>query len=272
MIRIVEANTETWNNYHTHTYRCGHAEGDIGDYAKRAAELGMAKLGFSDHAFIPGEENPYRMAKKDIPGYVDLCRRLDGKYGVKILCGVECDYDPSDEKCFQEYYLEELKLDYIVGSIHGMKGRLDLMDAFSDKPFGVSELRIYTDLYVKMIESGIFAFCAHPDLFGRTIEVGEGAKGWDRDVESAAKEIVDAAAEHDTILEINTSGVWKTKARGYSNIIYPRYQFWEMAAEKNIRVIVNTDAHTVDQLDSGVDYGMELVRRYHLQRVELEIE
>lgn len=272
MARITEANSGVWNNYHTHTYRCRHAEGDIEDYVKKAAELGMNRIGFSEHAFIAGEERPLRMSQADVPGYIEACRAADGQSGIRVLCGVECDYDPADESFFREYYLGEMGMDYLVGSVHGLKGRPDIMDVFSNAHFGVKELRIYTDLYVRMIESRLFTFCAHPDLFGRPIEVGEGGRGWDENAAAAAQEILDAAQANNTVLEINTSGIWKTLERGHNTIIYPRWQFWEMASGRNIKVIVNTDAHSVEKLDSGTDYGMELIRRFNLQWVELEQE
>ena len=105
MTRIIEADPTVWNNFHTHTYRCRHAEGDIADYVKKAAELGMNKIGFSEHAFIAGMENPLCMPEEDIPGYVEACRAADGEQGVSVLCGMECDYDPSDESFFREFYL-----------------------------------------------------------------------------------------------------------------------------------------------------------------------
>ena len=42
-----------------------------------------------------------------------------------------------------------------------------------------------------------------------------------------------------------------------------------MAADYDIPVIVNTDAHSIDRLDAYVDYGLELVKRCGLRRVEL---
>ena len=36
-------------NYHTHTYRCGHAEGSERDYAEKAAKAGLRILGIADH-------------------------------------------------------------------------------------------------------------------------------------------------------------------------------------------------------------------------------
>ena len=42
------------SNFHTHTFRCGHAKGDIKDYTKSAISFGFKNIGFSDHAFFPG--------------------------------------------------------------------------------------------------------------------------------------------------------------------------------------------------------------------------
>ena len=37
-------------NYHTHTYRCGHAIGSDEEYVEAAIKAGYKVLGFSDHA------------------------------------------------------------------------------------------------------------------------------------------------------------------------------------------------------------------------------
>ena len=43
-------------NYHTHTYRCGHAVGNEREYVEKAIELGFSELGFSEHAPMPFPE------------------------------------------------------------------------------------------------------------------------------------------------------------------------------------------------------------------------
>ena len=268
---IVPAENNIWNNFHTHTFRCNHAEGDIQDFAIRASKLGMSKIGFSEHAYLPGDENPFHLSLEAVSEYTDACREADEKYGnVKVFCGVECDYDPSDEGFFKEFYLDQMGMDYIVGSVHELKGGHDVMDCFSNRHFGLKELQIYTKLYVKLIESRLFTFCAHPDLFGRPIEIGADPTGWDANAESAAKEIIEAAKANNAVLEMNVSGVWKAVTKGYPAIIYPRREFWEIASDYDIPVILNTDAHSLERLDAHVDYGMKLIDEFGLRRVEIQ--
>ena len=261
----------TWNNFHTHTFRCHHATGDVGDFAAKAKKLGMTKLGMSDHAYVQGEgDNPLHMSSRDIPEYLRLCREADANYkDLKIFCGVECDYDPSDESFFKEYYLDELGMDYLIGSVHELKGGSNQMNCFSNRHFGVKELKIYTDLYVRMLESGLFTFYGHPDLFGMPITVGQECAGWDENAASAAREILEAAAANKAVLEINVSGKWKTVNRGYPEIIYPRWEFWEMASDFCIDVIVNTDAHSLERLEAYSQFGIDLAEKNGLRRMEL---
>ena len=40
-------------NYHTHTWRCRHADGTEREYVERTIEGGLKILGFSDHSPYP---------------------------------------------------------------------------------------------------------------------------------------------------------------------------------------------------------------------------
>ena len=71
-------------NYHTHTYRCGHAEGDVGEYAEQAEKAGLRTLGFSDHTpydfyDIGPRSQPMRMSLEEFPGYMDSLRALEAE-------------------------------------------------------------------------------------------------------------------------------------------------------------------------------------------------
>ena len=68
-------------NYHTHTFRCGHAIGKDEEYVLEALGMGFLELGFSDHIMLPNfnEEN----IRGDISlseDYFNSIRKLSKKY------------------------------------------------------------------------------------------------------------------------------------------------------------------------------------------------
>ena len=67
-------------NYHTHTARCGHAEGTDEEYVLAAIERGFDELGFSDHVPWPyknGYVHPtVRMHISQMPEYLASVRAL----------------------------------------------------------------------------------------------------------------------------------------------------------------------------------------------------
>lgn len=66
-------------NYHTHTWRCRHADGTEREYVERAIEGGLKILGFSDHSPYPfpdGYDSGMRMWLDQVEGYVDTVLAL----------------------------------------------------------------------------------------------------------------------------------------------------------------------------------------------------
>ena len=62
-------------NYHTHTWRCKHASGDVDDYCRAAVEQGLSVLGLSDHAALPDDRWPgVRMNFDELSSY---CHAID---------------------------------------------------------------------------------------------------------------------------------------------------------------------------------------------------
>ena len=73
--------------FHTHTFRCKHAEGDIIDLAKYAASRGYSILGVSDHTPLPDNCCPeIRMDISELKNYVEAYREAQIKSpDIKIL-------------------------------------------------------------------------------------------------------------------------------------------------------------------------------------------
>ena len=88
-------------NYHTHTTRCGHAEGTEEEYILTALRCGFKVLGFSDHTpwayATPGFVSRIRMLPFQLDDYVLTLRRLRENYADKlhIRIGLEAEYFPA---------------------------------------------------------------------------------------------------------------------------------------------------------------------------------
>ena len=88
-------------NYHTHTTRCGHAEGTEEEYILTALRCGFKVLGFSDHTpwayATPGFVSRIRMLPSKLDDYVLTLRGLREKYADKlhIRIGLEAEYFPA---------------------------------------------------------------------------------------------------------------------------------------------------------------------------------
>ena len=90
------------------------------------------------------------------------------------------------------------------------------------------------------MQSGLFAFLAHPDLFMK------GWKEWDADASACLSAILDAAADLRLPFEVNGLGIVR-EPNGTSRGMrygYPYQEFWELVAERGgVQVICNSDAH-----------------------------
>ena len=63
-------------NYHTHTFRCGHASGDVDDYCVAAKEHELQVLGMSDHTALPDNRWPrVRMDFSELDDYLGAIDR-----------------------------------------------------------------------------------------------------------------------------------------------------------------------------------------------------
>ena len=74
-------------NFHTHTFRCHHAEGSDEDYVLQAIKNGYDTIGFSDHApylFPNGYVSSFRMLPSDAKDYARSVDALKNKYQGKI--------------------------------------------------------------------------------------------------------------------------------------------------------------------------------------------
>lgn len=235
-------------NLHTHSWYCGHGSGEILEYAQEAVSQGLQVLGMSEHCPVP--DNRWGRTRMDYSlrdRYLEDCLAVRSAVApdLLVLRGFECDYLPEYRSYYRDEILGSLGCDYLVGSVHDLSTDLGREQSLFSGTLGKRELFAYTDRYLQALQSGLFLFGAHPDLFAFNY------RKWDADAASCSRAIVECASSCSVALEINQNGMRKNRIEGEegTRYPYPLKQFWAIAAEYPVKVICNSDAHKPDQIN-----------------------
>lgn len=264
-IAVIE-DSQHIHNFHTHTYRCKHAAGDVADYCKAAVDFGMKTLGFSDHSALPDDRwIQSRMEYEILGDYIAAIDqgRLDFPE-LTILKGMECEYIEEFHAFYEDELLGAQGFDYLVGASHVVTVNGGWVASYGGGWNAVA-LRGYADYTIAMMETKLFDFIAHPDLFGNCYAT------WDDDARACSRDILVAAHELDVGMEINALGFRKQAAKPADNPypLYPWLPFWQLAAECDVKVIINSDAHTPGDLQAATGQAQELRLELGLREMDI---
>ena len=243
-------------NFHTHTPYCGHATGMPLDYLDKIEKYHIKTLGFSEHAYIdiPSFKHTIKSPEHMNMYYNDVLL-LREKTDCEILVGLEVDYIPS----FKDYYKElHEKFDYLSLSIHFVQ----FCDSYS---YGtrftyLDEMKLYCEYMESGMKSGLFAFVNHPDLF---LNAHMNDYRLTDEIIACEEQIIDYAIKYDMPLELNIA-----QFRRYFELYqtgFIRDDFWTLVGKKKAKVIINFDAHKVEEINL-IDYNnvIEYARCHNL--------
>lgn len=236
-------------NLHTHSSYCHHGGGSLLDHVRAARDKNLSVLGFSEHAPLPTRRWGNRMDYTEMPKYFEELDSLYDTISPLVLRAMECDYLPSLAGYYQEEIFEQYHCDYLIGAVHfvHMPGCPDI--SIHDAPISATVLRQYANQYISMLQSGLFLFGAHPDVFGCSYLT------WDCEAASCARDILAAASSLHIPLEINANGFRRPKVGSPTAAVrpYPIREFWELATAYDVQVVINSDAHYPEHLDANYE-------------------
>lgn len=218
-------------NYHTHTYLCKHANGNMEEYVENAIKSGLKILGFSDHApinYSTGYQSYFKMHPEELGLYVSEVLRLKEKYknDIKILLGYEAEYYPLEFKNMMDL-ISAYPYDYLILGQHYTKNEYDgFYPGFRTEDEEI--LKDYVNQLICGIETGKFLYIAHPDLINYVGDEGIYTE--------EMKRLCKAAKKAGMPLEYNILGFRQKRS-------YPRQLFWEIAAKEGNTVVLGSDAH-----------------------------
>ena len=228
-------------NYHTHTYRCKHANGLDDQYVLSAIKANYDVLGFSDHVMLPYINNSYIRADFDVKDeYLSSIKALKETYKdqIEILVGFECEWNNKYVKYYKSL-LENKEVDYLIFGNHAcyFKGNKEyFLKIKSSKAY----LQRYLKVAIKAIRSGLFKIMAHPDIFMSNVK-------WSPYASKVSNIICKEAKANDVVLELNCGCFVNEGKRTIKDEVryrYPYGKFWKIAKKHQNKIIVGVDAHS----------------------------
>lgn len=266
-------------NYHSHTDYCDGSE-KAETMVKAAIEKGFSAWGISSHSPLPEYVHYVVLTHDKVGCYIDEVEMLKRKYAdqIEIYTAMEIDYIDEVDNPANEYY-QSLPLDYRIGAVHFIKqSESEAMDVDTrhDKFLVGLEryysndlkrlVRDYFDTKMRMISTGGFDFVAHCDKISQNATLTDPDITQQRWYIDYAKEYFAFIAEQEIMIEVNTKSFEREV-----NLIFPNEQFWRFIYELGLPLVLNSDAHRVSEMTSGIDYvkrglkeiGYKTLREFH---------
>ncbi len=268
-------------DYHLHLRPDGHdasvadyhTPANVERYRAAAEERGIAELGVSEHVYRFAQalevwRHPFweTYAHDDIDEYCAFVREQ-----TDLRLGIEADFVPGAEDRIANL-LDARDFDYVVGSVHFMRGGAVDMDDYSvwesnpTRPRSVEE--IWTRYFQEVGEaarSGLFDIAAHPDLVKywsppptpASPPAGGGAgarRRPDGDLRRYYEPAVEGIAESGIAVEVSTAGLRKPTGE-----LYPARAFLEMCVDAGVPVALSSDAHRPEDVGADYERALELL-------------
>lgn len=248
-------------NYHSHTYRCGHADIDMEDeeYVKEYIKMGFKKIAFTDHCPEKNEidkRDDMRMKYSQKDEYLNSIKSLKEKYSdkIQIETGFEVEYLPGEEENLRE--LKE-QSDKIMLGQHFIYDDNKELKIFGKHEFTDEELIRYAEYIETAVKLNIPDIIVHPDIYMYK------RKTFGKIESKVANMICKVAEKYNIPLEINLAQVFnktyyenrelnnepiEKQKEKLSKVVYPCKEFWEIATKYNIRVLYGIDVHHRGQI------------------------
>lgn len=257
-------------NLHTHSHFCDGKEAPE-EYVQRAIDLGFHTLGFSSHAPVPFK-NHFAVKEERLDEYLNTIRNLRKNYKtqIQILLSLEIDYIPGITKDFIEFS-KSCNLDYTIGGVHLIRNKeiddLWFIDGPRQEPYddGLQKLfngngrrgvEAYYNQVLEMIATQKPDIVAHLDkikMHNKNRYFSED-EGWYKNIVWKILKFI--SDESNTIIEVNTRGLYKKRA----DTFFPSPEILEQINHLNIPVTLSSDAHRPEELDGYFTEALSILK------------
>ena len=204
------------------------------DMVEKCISKGYKYMGFTDHFGNLAVANA--VTENEFEEYLQNIRRVAEIYKdkIKVYAGAEVNIKPNGTLDFDQKKLE--KLDYVLASIHS-SFKQTATDA--------------TDRYLEVLQNPVVKIIGHPT--GRLIGERKG-------IEFNFDYVFEEAANKNIAIEINAHPIR----------LDVNYSLAKLACEKGCKIVINTDAHSINDLDL-MEYGVFVAQKAWIEPNSLYI-
>jgi histidinol-phosphatase (PHP family) len=239
-------------SYHNHT-TWSDGESTLAELIESAKRAGIEELGVSDHYVLdPGNRRfQWAIAPESLDAYIEHVQNaIHTTKDLTIRLGLEVDYIPETIELVKKQ-LDPYPFDYLITSVHFVNDfPIDLelkswQELSQDSRNNI--WRNYWRILGAAAESAYFDIIGHFDLpkkYGYYPSV---------DLTEEALAVLDAMATAGMAIEINCSGWDKPVQEAYPSLFY-----LHEAKRRNIPLVINSDAHTSNNVIRNFDRGRRL--------------
>lgn len=241
----------SWTNYHSHCHYCDGTH-NLEDYLVEAIKQQVKAYGFSSHAPLPFATS-WAMSFEQAFTYFREVQQLKEKYqqSLQVYLGFEQDYIANNR--LNRSWFKTFDIDYTIGSVH-------FVDAFANGRYWEIDnttkvfkeglktifdddiqkaLKRYYALIREMIQVQQPQVIGHLDkikIHNRNEAFFDEREDWYR---AEVLKTLKAVAKAGCVIEVNTRGVYKKKAKE----TYPSHWVLEYIHELGIPIMLNSDTH-----------------------------
>ncbi|MDO5846979.1 MAG: histidinol-phosphatase [Methanocorpusculum sp.] len=224
----------------------------------RAIELGLSRIGISDHSFVKGAEE-WCMREDSLTAYKKEIARLKEKYRgqIEVLCGIEQDI-------LSKYPAEGF--DYVIGSVHFIKEKdtlipvdesADILQDAASRYFGDNIYALCSSYYALEADAAVRTNADIIGHFNLISKFNENSALFD---ESDARYVSAWQGAARTLLqsgvpfEINFGAV----SRGYRTLPYPSAEMRRFILDNGGKFILSSDSHAAGTIGYGFERWKEI--------------
>ncbi|MDR3002054.1 MAG: histidinol-phosphatase HisJ family protein [Fibromonadaceae bacterium] len=244
---------------HIHGQFSSDSKQDYRKLCKKAIEKNYKAIAFTEH-FDLLDSDPQNYVVPVLKKYMDCLTKIQNEFpGLKIIKGIELG-EPHRIVTVAKKVFSDIKIDYIIGSLHFTKTRICVSDK-TNNLMTERDLRQYYEETLEMVEAGNFDTLGHLSIYKRSLFYQQLPSG--KKVQHIIDEIFKVMIKKNICLEINNSSFEINCPTFLPDPIYlARYK--ELGGEL---ITIGSDAHDLELFDKYYEKTLVSLRELGFSRL-----